>query len=319
VNTPNTQNNSSDTENSIDRTQDNTNRPSPDRGFSQGADQPVRQTPSGQTQRSNNQSETTPESKFPTLSPDNSDNQRPSSTDRQNDTMNQSPGPGFNPGADQPVRQSPSGVTQPVDKLHRNNSQDQQQNRSSDRNTDVRSSAANRRFFEGDPLPPTLSPMQSPNQYGAYSARIADTVVAEALSQNRDFELFNALVRVADQNGELAEILAGYDAYTMLAPTNQAFLALPEGAFQQLVQPENRELLMQVLSYHIVPRELQAAEVQANSVTIPSGATVTVRQVNAVQPEIVGSRGVVYGIDRVILPPEVQARLNSISNPRSVN
>jgi uncharacterized surface protein with fasciclin (FAS1) repeats len=233
--------------------------------------------------------------------------------------MNQSPGPGFNPGADQPVRQSPSGVTQPVDKLHRNNSQDQQQNRSSDRNTDVRSSAANRRFFEGDPLPPTLSPMQSPNQYGAYSARIADTVVAEALSQNRDFELFNALVRVADQNGELAEILAGYDAYTMLAPTNQAFLALPEGAFQQLVQPENRELLMQVLSYHIVPRELQAAEVQANSVTIPSGATVTVRQVNAVQPEIVGSRGVVYGIDRVILPPEVQARLNSISNPRSVN
>lgn len=234
--------------------------------------------------------------------------QAPSSTGDSNN-------PTFNRGADQPVRQNPSGVTQPVDNTRPNTAPNQPQSQDSNF-----PGSQNPRFRNGDPLPPTVSPMQSPNQFGAFSAPIEDTAVGQALIQNREFDLFRALVQVADQNGELSRELARYDNYTVLAPTNRAFLALPQGAFRQLVQPENRDLLMEVLSYHIVPRGLQASEVQATSVTIPSGGTVTIVPGNTVQPQINASGGVIYSVDRVILPPDVQARLNTLfSNPRSVN
>lgn len=113
---------------------------------------------------------------------------------------------------------------------------------------------------------------------------------------------------------------ASYDGYTVFAPTDSAFLALPEGTFRNLVQPENQALLMKVLSYHILPSEVKSSEIQSGSTSSiagdsltlqTNGQSVTVNGAQVTQPDIQASDGGIHVVDRVILPPDVQAGLNS--------
>lgn len=94
-----------------------------------------------------------------------------------------------------------------------------------------------------------------------------DMSIDEIVSQSSSFELLNALLRVANiEDAALVESLGGDESYVVYAPTDEAFAALPPDAIRTLVQPENRELLVELLSYHIVPEDdAMDAGVQAST------------------------------------------------------
>lgn len=113
---------------------------------------------------------------------------------------------------------------------------------------------------------------------------------------------------------ELDQVLQGEGPFTVFAPTDEAFAALPEGTVDELLLPENRDLLVQILSYHVVPGEFTSSELTSGEVqtvanepvTVEVSADgVTVNEVNVVQPDVTASNGVIHVVDQVILPPSL--------------
>lgn len=91
--------------------------------------------------------------------------------------------------------------------------------------------------------------------------------LGEIVGGNRSFSLLNALVRVAAiKEPGLISRLTGSGKYTVFAPTDRAFAALPPGAVHALVQPQNRDLLVQLLAYHVVRGEVSAANMGTTNI-----------------------------------------------------
>jgi uncharacterized surface protein with fasciclin (FAS1) repeats len=97
----------------------------------------------------------------------------------------------------------------------------------------------------------------------------------------------------------------------VFAPTDEAFAALPEGTVADLLKPENKDQLVAVLTYHVVPGkvmsgdlsdDMTAATVQGGDITIDLDSGVMVNDANVVQADIETSNGVIHVIDKVILP-----------------
>lgn len=110
----------------------------------------------------------------------------------------------------------------------------------------------------------------------------------------------------------LVETLKGKGPFTIFAPTNSAFAALPEGTVESLLKPENKETLIKVLTYHVVPGRVEANDLNSGKVATAQGSNITVDlNTNAVKinDAIVTSankravNGVIHIIDRVLLPP----------------
>ena len=118
---------------------------------------------------------------------------------------------------------------------------------------------------------------------------IVDTAVAAGS--------FNTLAAALDAAG-LVETLKGEGPFTVFAPTDDAFAALPEGTVESLLEPENKDQLIAVLTYHVVPGKVLAADV----VKLDSDAGVKVDNANVVKTDIMTSNGVIHVIDAVILP-----------------
>jgi uncharacterized surface protein with fasciclin (FAS1) repeats len=140
----------------------------------------------------------------------------------------------------------------------------------------------------------------------------AGTIVEVAASD----ETFSTLVQAVEAAG-LADTLSAEGPYTVFAPTNEAFEALPEGTVEQLLQPENQEALTQILTYHVLPQEVPAAEVVSGDVDTVAGppisvnvddatGSVTVNEATVVQADVRASNGVIHAIDQVLLPPDLQ-------------
>lgn len=89
-----------------------------------------------------------------------------------------------------------------------------------------------------------------------------DMSIVSIVSESPSFRLFNSLLRLAatEEPELLANLMGDSGKYTVFAPTDRAFAALPEGTIRTLVQPENRDALVDLLSYHIVPGEVTSAE-----------------------------------------------------------
>jgi uncharacterized surface protein with fasciclin (FAS1) repeats len=124
---------------------------------------------------------------------------------------------------------------------------------------------------------------------------------------------FSTLVTAVKAAG-LAETLSGNGPFTVFAPTNEAFAALPEGTLENLLKPENRELLRKVLTYHVVSGDLMAKDLRSGRVATVEGNRVRVRvrrsgvRVNnarVVTADIDAKNGVIHVIDRVLLPPDL--------------
>jgi len=123
---------------------------------------------------------------------------------------------------------------------------------------------------------------------------------------------FQTLIAAVEAAG-LVETLRGPGPYTVFAPTDDAFAALPEGTVDELLLPENRERLVAVLTYHVVSGEVRAEQVvtmdsaetvQGASLPIATeGETVRVGEATVVQADVDASNGVIHVIDQVLLPP----------------
>lgn len=123
---------------------------------------------------------------------------------------------------------------------------------------------------------------------------------------------FSTLVTAVSTAG-LVDTLKGSGPFTLFAPTNAAFEALPPGTVESLLQPENRDQLVAILTYHVVPgavtsdqlvgQRLDAETVQGGTVDInATGTGVRVNNASVTQADIMGSNGVIHRIDRVLLP-----------------
>jgi uncharacterized surface protein with fasciclin (FAS1) repeats len=111
----------------------------------------------------------------------------------------------------------------------------------------------------------------------------------------------------------LVDTLNSQGPFTVFAPTNAAFTALPAGTVDTLLLPENIEQLKAVLTYHVVPGKIMSsalagtttttATVNGATVTVDGTAGVKVNGANVVTADIEASNGVIHVIDAVILPP----------------
>ncbi|MFO7846726.1 MAG: fasciclin domain-containing protein [Balneolaceae bacterium] len=128
-----------------------------------------------------------------------------------------------------------------------------------------------------------------------------------------DTESLSTLVAAIEAAG-LVETLSGDGPFTVFAPTNEAFDALPDGTLDTLLDPENQDMLIDILTYHVVPGEVMSGDlsdgmmaetVQGSDVSISvSDDGVQVSGANVAQADVEASNGVVHVIDSVILPPE---------------
>jgi uncharacterized surface protein with fasciclin (FAS1) repeats len=122
---------------------------------------------------------------------------------------------------------------------------------------------------------------------------------------------FTTLTAALEAAG-LVETLKGDGPFTVFAPTDEAFANLPAGTVESLLQPENLDQLKAILTYHVVPGAVMAAQVvdlseaatvNGKSVSISvMGSKVMVDNAQVVQTDIAASNGVIHVIDSVILP-----------------
>lgn len=136
----------------------------------------------------------------------------------------------------------------------------------------------------------------------------AGTIV-DVASENPDFETLVAAVTAAD----LVETLSSEGPFTVFAPTDEAFEALPEGLLDALLLPENKDALTSILTYHVLPAEVMAADVTAGEVETVEGSTIEIKtddgvmvnDANVIETDVDASNGVIHAIDAVLVPSSV--------------
>ena len=121
---------------------------------------------------------------------------------------------------------------------------------------------------------------------------------------------FSTLVAAVQAAG-LVATLKGDGPFTVFAPTDEAFAALPAGTVESLLLPENKEQLISILTYHVVPGkvmstdlvdDMTAATVQGGDIMIDLDNGVMINDASVAAADIVTSNGVIHVIDKVILP-----------------
>ncbi len=121
---------------------------------------------------------------------------------------------------------------------------------------------------------------------------------------------FNTLVAAVKAAG-LVETLVGTGPFTVFAPTDDAFAKLPEGTVASLLKPENKDKLVSVLTYHVLPGKVPASAVKTMKAKTVNGQQVSLKvsdqgvsvdKAKVVKTDIMASNGVIHVIDSVILP-----------------
>ncbi len=163
-----------------------------------------------------------------------------------------------------------------------------------------------------------VAPVVNASSHGAATEtmKTADAATADAATGTIvdvavEAGSFTTLTQALEAAG-LVDVLSGEGPFTVFAPTDEAFAALPEGTLEELLLPENREQLIQILTYHVVPGEVLSTSLEAGEVTTVEGSPVEisladgvmVNDANVVTADIEASNGVIHVIDKVILPPQ---------------
>ena len=125
-------------------------------------------------------------------------------------------------------------------------------------------------------------------------------------------EGFSTLVAALTAGG-LVETLQGAGPFTVFAPTDAAFAALPAGLLEKLLLPENKDVLVSILTYHVVPGMVMSADIMAGDVATVEGSNVKLDTASGVKvndatvttADVAASNGVIHVIDAVIVPPTV--------------
>lgn len=140
------------------------------------------------------------------------------------------------------------------------------------------------------------------------AAAMTTGTLTQLVSQGESFSTLETALKAAGLDSALNES----GPFTVFAPTDEAFAALPAETLQALLLPENQRVLQQILAYHVVSGSVtsdtiqpgEVATVEGNSVAIAQeGETVTVSGARVVQADIVATNGVIHAIDQVLIPP----------------
>ncbi|MGI3090752.1 fasciclin domain-containing protein [Vibrio diabolicus] len=147
-----------------------------------------------------------------------------------------------------------------------------------------------------------MLPVKS-HEHGMMKADIVDVA-----TENGSFNTLVAAVKAAD----LVDTLKGEGPFTVFAPTDDAFAKLPDGTVDMLLMPENKDKLVSILTYHVVPGKVMAADVvkldkaatvQGQDVMIKTmGDKVMVNDANVMATDVKAKNGVIHVIDTVIMP-----------------
>ncbi len=145
-----------------------------------------------------------------------------------------------------------------------------------------------------------------------------------AKSQNNSADIVDLAVQTeslstlveAVKAGGLVETLKGEGPFTVFAPTNEAFEKLPEGTLESLLKPENKDKLVQILTYHVVPGNVMSSNLEdgmmaktaeGSEIEVSLGDAVMVNNATVIKADIKASNGVVHVIDTVIMPPKKES------------
>jgi uncharacterized surface protein with fasciclin (FAS1) repeats len=133
--------------------------------------------------------------------------------------------------------------------------------------------------------------------------------IVETAAGNEDFSTLVAAIQAAG----LAETLSGEGPFTVFAPNEAAFAKLPEGTLGMLLLPENKDKLTQILTYHVVPAKVMAADVKTMMAPTVEGTEASVKvtddgvmvdEAKVIKTDIEASNGVIHVIDTVLMPKE---------------
>jgi len=157
-----------------------------------------------------------------------------------------------------------------------------------------------------DAIDPTAETMPEADE----AEIVAGETIVDVAAANGSFDTLVAAIQAAD----LVETLSAEGPYTVFAPTDEAFAALPEGVLNKLLLPENKDVLTQILTYHVVEGAVMSSDIVSGTASTVGGQEVTVtaadgsvmiNEATVVQADVVASNGVIHVIDAVLLPPDV--------------
>ena len=140
-------------------------------------------------------------------------------------------------------------------------------------------------------------------------AKAADMDIVDTAVSNGSFTTLVAAVQAAG----LVHTLKGKGPFTVFAPTDEAFAALPEGTVETLLKPENKDQLVQILTYHVVPAKVMSSELAGKRTKVLTvegerlsvngmGKGVKVGSSKVVAADVGASNGVIHVIDKVLIP-----------------
>lgn len=174
----------------------------------------------------------------------------------------------------------------------------------------------------------------------AFTAKVGEKTVSELVAEKSELSTLNTALEAA----ELVETLKGEGPFTVFAPTNEGFNNLPEGRLDELLKPENKAELQQVLKYHVVAGEIRIADIQGeqqfetlegNPIRISATSSmegqemeqeqqmeeeagygqeaeasgpsdVKVNNANVIESDITASNGIIHIIDGVAMPSDIE-------------
>jgi len=156
----------------------------------------------------------------------------------------------------------------------------------------------------------SLAGCGSDDDGGPGTGQQAEMSILETATAAGNFTTLSAAVDA----GGLTSTLSGPGPFTVFAPTDEAFAALPPGTVDELLKPENKQQLADILTYHVVSGDVRAADVvklssattvngAPISITVADGTVVLNGTVKVVKTDIVASNGVIHVLDSVLLPP----------------
>jgi uncharacterized surface protein with fasciclin (FAS1) repeats len=139
-------------------------------------------------------------------------------------------------------------------------------------------------------------------------ALAAEKDIVDTAVEAGSFETLVAAVKAAG----LVDTLKGEGPFTVFAPTDDAFAKLPDGTVEDLLKPENKDRLTEILTYHVIATEITSDEIAGQSMEVQTQALdtvmvdatdgVTVNGANVVQADVQASNGVIHAIDTVLMP-----------------
>lgn len=159
-----------------------------------------------------------------------------------------------------------------------------------------------------------IAQMQNPQPQGEPQlAPAAQQNLVEVAQGNPNY---STLVQAVQAAG-LGDALSGDGPFTVFAPSNAAFNDLPDETLDFLLQPENRDLLADILKYHVVPERVPSSDLETGALDTLNGGLavrvdpdrVIVNNASVVAPDVPASNGVIHGINRVLIPPDIRDRL----------